>query len=120
VWGLTKNETTALAFLAAAFIVGSGLRLYRQQRVPIPERLEPVEPKAVVDSVRTETNGLVSLNGATQEELERLPGVGPVLAGRIIEYRQNRQGFRSLDELANVQGIGTKKLAALRNRIRLD
>ena len=119
-WGLTRNETTALAFLAAAFVIGSGIRLYREQQVPIPEHLEPVESRAVVDSVRTEIITLVPLNGATQEELERLPGIGPALACRIIEYRQNQHRFHSLDELANVQGIGAKKLAALRKKIRLD
>lgn len=50
--------------------------------------------------------GTVSLNSAAQQQLEALPGVGPVLAQRIIDYRTQHGGFRSVDDLKNVSGIG--------------
>jgi competence protein ComEA len=55
----------------------------------------------------------LDVNTATAEDLEALPGVGPVLARRIIEYRQSRGPFQKIDDLLSVHGIGKKKLAHL-------
>jgi competence protein ComEA len=55
----------------------------------------------------------LDLNTATAEDLEALPGVGPVLAQRIIEFRQSRGPFQKIDDLLSVQGVGKKKLAQL-------
>jgi len=49
---------------------------------------------------------LINLNTATAEQLQELPGVGPVLARRIVAYRDQHGGFRSVDELREVTGIG--------------
>ena len=56
----------------------------------------------------------ISLGAATTEQLEQLDGIGPTLAERIIEYRDAEGGLSSLDQLAEVEGIGEKRLAALR------
>ncbi|MEN3001007.1 MAG: helix-hairpin-helix domain-containing protein [Armatimonadota bacterium] len=56
----------------------------------------------------------LDLNRATAEELEALPGIGPVLAARIVEYRQQRGRFQSVDELLDVHGIGPKRLEQIR------
>jgi competence protein ComEA len=58
-----------------------------------------------------------SLGSATVEQLEELDGIGPELAGRIVDYRSAHGGFRSLDELAEVEGIGEGRLAALREAL---
>jgi len=55
----------------------------------------------------------VELNHATVEELVALPGVGEKLAARIIEYRDQNQGFKSVEELMNVKGIGEKNFQKL-------
>ncbi|GAA4051581.1 hypothetical protein GCM10022233_22890 [Streptomyces shaanxiensis] len=60
----------------------------------------------------------VSLNTATVDQLDTLPGVGPVLAQHIIDYRTQHGGFRSVDELQEVNGIGTRRFADLRNLVR--
>ena len=52
-------------------------------------------------------------NTATNEELQTLPGIGPVLAARIIEYRETVGKFRTIDDLLAVKGIGEKTLAKI-------
>ncbi|GGT12844.1 hypothetical protein GCM10010207_09780 [Streptomyces atratus] len=59
------------------------------------------------------TSGPVSLNRATLEQLDTLPGVGPVLAQHIVDYRTQHGGFRSVDELREVNGIGDRRFADL-------
>jgi len=56
----------------------------------------------------------INLNTATAEQLEAIPGIGPVLAQRIIEYRQTHGRFQSVDELLEVRGIGPKRLENMR------
>ncbi len=58
----------------------------------------------------------LDLNAATVEQLQELPGVGPVLAQRIVDWRVAHGRFSSVDELREVSGIGAKKFADLRSR----
>ncbi len=62
----------------------------------------------------------VNVNTATAAELERLPGVGPVLARRIVEFRAARGLFRRLEDLQEVEGIGPKLYRRLEPMLRLD
>jgi competence protein ComEA len=57
---------------------------------------------------------VVDLNAATREQLEGLPGVGPVLAQHILDWRERHGGFRSVDELNDVPGIGDRTFASLK------
>jgi competence protein ComEA len=61
--------------------------------------------------------GKVDLNSATVTQLDTLPGVGPALAQRIVDYRTAHGGFRSVDELRKVQGIGDAKFAELKDLV---
>jgi competence protein ComEA len=58
--------------------------------------------------------GLLDLNRATEQDLDTLPGIGPQLAERIMEYRQSVGAFRSLNELRAIKGIGNKKFDRIR------
>jgi competence protein ComEA len=59
----------------------------------------------------------ISLSSATVEQLDTLDGIGPKLAGRIVEYRDEHGGFRSIDQLRDVEGIGEKRFEALREAV---
>ncbi len=62
----------------------------------------------------TAPGAIVDLNRATVEELQALPGIGPVMAERIVALRKERGGFRKLDELMEVKGVGDRTFARLK------
>jgi competence protein ComEA len=64
-----------------------------------------------------DNGGKISLNTATAEQLDQLDGIGPAKAAAIIRYREEHGPFRSVDELANVPGIGEKTLAKFRDHL---
>ena len=64
----------------------------------------------------TPGGGVVNINTAGASELEALPGIGPALAARIVEYRDGHGPFASVDDLTDVPGIGPAKLEALRSQ----
>jgi competence protein ComEA len=59
----------------------------------------------------------VSIGSASAEQLDSIDGIGPTLARRIVDYRQQHGGFRSVDELRQVEGIGEKRFQALRKAV---
>lgn len=59
----------------------------------------------------------VNLNTATQAQLETLPGIGAATAKRILEYRQKSGGFKKIEELMNVKGIGEKSFLKLKPHV---
>ena len=61
--------------------------------------------------------GTLSLSSATAEQLETLPGVGPVLAQHIVEYREQHGGFTSVDQLQDVNGIGERRFADIKPKV---
>jgi competence protein ComEA len=61
----------------------------------------------------------VNLNTATQTELQTLPGVGPATATRIVEYRQKNGGFKKIEDLMNITGIGEKTFLRLKPLVTL-
>lgn len=82
------------------------------ERILVPKLGEPVP---AVDGARPA--GRVNLNTATQAELEALPGVGPVLAQRILAFRQRRGRFPSTRALLEVEGVGPRKYESLKDLV---
>jgi competence protein ComEA len=62
---------------------------------------------------------VIDLNSATAEQLDTLDGVGPATAAKILQYRAEHGPFRSVDDLDQIPGIGPKRLAAIRPRVRV-
>lgn len=82
----------------------------------------PAAPGAAAGAVSSSAPGpgaLVNLNTATPDQLDGLPGVGPVTAGKIVDWRTEHGSFTSVDELLDVDGIGTKTLEELAPHVTL-
>lgn len=65
------------------------------------------------------SSGLISLNRASQSELEQLPGVGPALAQRIMDWRSANGGFKKKEDLLNISGIGDKLFSGFKDQVTL-
>lgn len=87
------------------------------QQVVVPRRGGAGVATAGAAGAATVTGAPVSLNTATAEQLDTLDGVGPATAEKILAWRKEHGGFRSVEDLGQVPGIGPKKLAALRDRV---
>jgi competence protein ComEA len=74
---------------------------------------------AALAAAKPAPSGKVNVNAASAQQLTALPGVGEKLAARIVEYRQKSGGFKSVQELLNVKGIGEKNLAKIQTHVTL-
>lgn len=90
--------------------VNLALRLADGQQVIVPAR-------GAAAAGASGAAGPISLSSATAQQLDELEGVGPGLAAKIIAYRTEHGGFRSVDELGEVPGIGEKRLESLRDQL---
>ena len=104
--GFTENADQSSINLARA--VGDG-----EQIIVLAKGVNPQ------GSSLTQSAGLISLNRASQAELETLPGVGPTLAARIIDWRLANGGFKKIEDLKNVTGIGSKLFAQIKTKAAL-
>jgi len=141
----TPQERKALLFLVMVLVVGSGITLYKKYHSDFAPELLLKPKQNVVESnlsqqdlnlvADTSTNLLkeasppqipaekirqVNLNSATQAELESLPSIGPVLAKRIIEYRNLKGGFKTIEEIKQVKGIKNKIFEKIKIYITVD
>jgi competence protein ComEA len=64
-------------------------------------------------------SGPININRATLRQLDSLDGIGPVIAGRIIEYRKKNGSFLTIDDLQKVSGIGAAKFAQIKSKVRI-
>ncbi len=63
---------------------------------------------------------LININIATVGELERLPGIGPVFATKIVNYREDIGGYSSVEELKDIDGIGNKKFESIKDLVAIN
>ena len=87
-----------------------------EQSVDIQDETTLIKSKSSKPSIG---GNIVDINRANADELDTLPGIGPAMAQRIIDYRQEHGEFKSIEEIKNVRGIGEKKFEDLKNRIKI-
>jgi len=113
--------------------INQALELKDQQQIHISRIGEENPPPAVQggqnsldknegnnNDVAPISNGLINLNTATLEQLDTLPGIGPVIGQRIIEYRENVGSFTTIEEITQVSGIGDATFAKIKALITVE
>lgn len=91
-------------------------KVFDGEKIYIPKVGENMEIKAVLG---VSVSKVIRLNSASIEELDKLDGVGPSIAQRIIDYRTENGGFKSVEEIKLVPGIGDKMFEKIKNEIQL-
>ena len=82
---------------------------------PLADGMQVLVPRRVPGAAGKTVGGRVSLSSATAAELDGLPGIGPVTAQKILDYRAEHGGFRSVDDLDAIPGIGPARIEQLRD-----
>ncbi|MEW5960409.1 MAG: helix-hairpin-helix domain-containing protein [Chloroflexota bacterium] len=110
--------------------INQALELQDQQQIRVPRLGEENSPPPVQGGADPSAPGnsrslavdssRINLNTATLEELDSLPGIGPAIGQRIIDYRESIGGFKSVDQITQVSGIGEATLAKIRDKITVE
>ena len=121
-----KNKVSVLLAVVTALFVGFTLGLFVGRNtgsgtvtlaVPAQMRTAPTAAATATAPAQTVPEETVSfpvnINTADAETLAALPGIGQVLAERIVAYRRQNGSFRAIEEITNVEGIGEKKAEAI-------
>ncbi len=144
-WGFSTGEKRAILFICSAFLIGWGYSIYKNSNLPDAIPLDSSDSLAVEairnayyenvlkdddtgGSARTNnvqrtpkfTTGqeqLLDINHATQAELQKLPGIGFIIAQRIVDIRDKSGGFQSIEEILDVPGIGDIRFERIRHLI---
>ena len=110
---LTMQERVSLAVLGSAALAALGVLWWCDQRPPLTVAGVPHDARATQWEVPWQEGRRIDVNTAGIAELERLPGVGPALAQRIVDDRRHRGSFQTVEDLSRVSGIGPKTVEAL-------
>lgn len=127
--GLTENAYTE--DLNLAYVLEDGMKIKIPNREEVQDQRDSQKviensDYITIDSgisieetqaVQTKIGQKVNINTASEQELETLTGIGPSLAGKIIQYRKENGNFKSVDDIKNVSGIGESKFENIKDKI---
>jgi competence protein ComEA len=130
---ITRHEGLAVLTLTVLFVLGLTVRHVQEQQVP-PVAVDSIVAQPAVhkagpslspnntpdEPAAPSAKNPLDINDASQQTLKQLPGIGPALSERIIEYRSTQRPFQRVEELERVSGIGPKTLADLRPMVHVD
>ena len=128
----TRNEQKVLLFLVVSFCVGLTIKIYQDHFQKLPstvmnaiqfQSFQPVSSIVMNENSKALSSSRkikIRLNNASPIELERVPGIGPIMAGRIVHFRSQNGDFRTVDDLLKVKGIGKKTLQKMRPFITIN
>lgn len=94
-------------------------KLQNHELIVVPNINEDTSQMHIVQESSTNEEGLISINNSTEEQLKTIPGIGEVKAKSIIEYREKNNGFKSIDEIKKIDGIGDKTFEKIKEKITL-
>lgn len=108
---LTKQEKLVLLFLGFAALAGAGANWYFKNNRSMQN---------IYQSTYRELSPQIDINKATASQLETLPGIGKVLAQRIMDYRQENGPFKKIDDLCLIKGIGSRLFQNIQDRLTIN
>lgn len=120
-FNMTKQEKVVIIFLAITATAGFGVLEYRNITQKMELKVEPANLTTQETNAEEiiRQNKIVNINEADIKQLCNLPGIGPKLAGNIIEYRIQNGPFKAKEDLMKAKGIGKKKFDRIKEFLTL-
>jgi comEA protein len=110
----THQEKLTFLFIISSLILGLGVMHFKKSHPQVPAAGLDINMSALQIKEEIKISKQVKINEASHSELTGLPGIGEVLAGRIMDHRKQNGPFTSKEEIKKVKGIGPKKFEAIK------
>ena len=116
------NAAGGLTEFADTEFINLSEKLSDGQHIHIPTKEISLQEKTAQtpDKNKNSSGGLININTADETELQKIRGVGPAIAQRIIDFREQNGNFKSIDEIKKVRGIGEKTFEKLKDSITVE
>lgn len=116
--GLTQDADLNRVNLAQKVEDGNHYIIPRiNESIEVESSSDKLQNQVMTQNFESESDGKIDINKATVEDVDKISGIGPVLAKRIIEKRDELGGFKTIEELKEVEGIGEKKFSNIKNEV---
>lgn len=118
--GVTENADISSINLSKKLVDGEKITIFAKKTSVVTGNLSSsgdLNNSSFSTNTSTNSSNLININTASQKELEELPGIGPTLSQRIIEYREKNGYFQTIEDIKKVSGIGDKKFEAIKDLI---